>query len=73
MACQGRGGWRRIKGWRKGRMGSGLDPLDEEDVPMPQEIEEISLTFKVLLCLFYVRGREIMLVLCGSYIFYLMF
>jgi len=37
-----------------------LDLLDEEDVPMPQEIEEIPLTLR--LCLFYGKGREIMLV-----------
>ena len=33
-----------------------LDLLDEEDVPMPQEIEEISLTLR--LCLFYGRGKK---------------
>ncbi|KAG5033115.1 hypothetical protein JHK85_017097 [Glycine max] len=61
-------GWNGKKRWVEKNKGMAksedgkwvLDLLDEEDVPMPQEIEEISLTLR--LCLLYGRGREIMLV-----------
>lgn len=34
-----------------------LDLLDEEDVPMPQEIEEISLTLRFC-CVCFMGGEE---------------